>query len=56
MGFLKDTLKSGLNWGYDNLIPSFRKGGRTAKPRVLKVVVVGSAKPRRRVQKAKRRK
>ena len=53
---LKDVAGTVGKYVWDNFIPSFKRGGKAAKGRVLKVVVVGATKPRRRVQKAKRRK
>lgn len=50
MGWLKDTAGSVGKWGWDNLVPDFKRGGRTGRT-VVKVVVV---KPKRKVQRKKR--
>lgn len=48
MGWLKDTAGKVGSWAWDNVVPNFKRGGK-----VIRVVVV---KPRRKVQKAKKRK
>jgi hypothetical protein len=51
MGIFKDVAGKAGGWLWDNVVPNFKKGGRTGK--VIRVVVV---KPKRKVQRKKRAK
>ena len=49
---IKDIIGTIGRWGWDNLVPSFKKGGRIVHRRAVKPVK--AIKPRRVVQKARR--